>query len=187
MSLPTREDALVLLKTHIKSENLVRHMIATEAIMRALASRLEADPELWGITGLLHDMDLEIIDDDMTRHARTTVEILARRGYPEAGLQAILAHNGDVLGIDLQAPFDYALSAAETITGLIVACTLVYPSRKVADVKPKSIRKRMKEHRFAANVSRERIALIEQVGIGLDDFILLSLAAMKDVSEAIGL
>jgi putative nucleotidyltransferase with HDIG domain len=187
MWMPSREEAINLLREHIRNENLVRHMVATEAIMRALAPRLGGDPDLWGITGLLHDMDLEIIDDDMHRHAKTTVEILRGKGYPEAGLQAILAHNGDVLGIDKQGNFDHALSAAETITGMIVACTLVYPSRKVADVKPKSIRKRMKEHRFAANVDRERIRLIEEVGISLDDFIVLSLEAMQTVADEIGL
>lgn len=187
MWIPAREEAMQLLRTHIKTENLIRHMVATEAIMRALATRLQGDPDLWGITGLLHDLDLEIIDDDMHRHARTTADILGGKDFPAEGLQAILAHNGDVLGIEKDGNFDHALSAAETITGLIVACTLVYPSKKVADVKPKSIRKRMKEHRFAANVSRERIALIENVGISLDEFIVLSLEAMKGVGEEIGL
>ena len=187
MWIPGREEALQLLRTHIKTENLIRHMVATEAIMRALAPRLQGDPELWGITGLLHDLDLEIIDNDMHRHARTAADILGPLGYPAAGLQAILAHNGDVLGLKKDGNFDHAPSAAETITGLIVACTLVYPSKKVADVKTKSIRKRMKEHRFAANVSRERIALIEEVGITLDEFIELSLDAMKGVAEEIGL
>lgn len=187
MWIPTRTEALELLRSHIKTENLVRHLVATEAIMRALAARLEGDPELWGITGLLHDLDLEIIDHDMHRHARTTAEILAAKDYPAEGLQAILAHNGDVLGIEMQGDFDHALSAAETITGLIVACTLVYPSQQVADVKPKSIRKRMKEHRFAANVNRDRIRLIEKVDIPLDEFIVLSLEAMKGVAEEIGL
>jgi uncharacterized protein len=187
MWIPAREEALELLRSHITTENLIRHMVATEAIMRALAPRLAGDPNLWGITGLLHDMDLEIIDNDMHRHARTTADILETKGYPPEGLQAIRAHNGDVLGIEMSGNFDYALSAAETITGLIVACTLVYPSKKVADVKPKSIRKRMKEHRFAANVSRDRIRLIEQTGIALDDFILISLEAMRGVSGEIGL
>ncbi len=187
MWIPGREEALKLLRSHIRNENLVRHMVATEAIMRALAPRLEGDPELWGITGLLHDMDLEVIDNDMHRHARTTAGILEAKGFPPEGLQAILAHNGDVLGIEMSGNFDYALSAAETITGLIVACTLVYPSKKVGDVKPKSIRKRMKEHRFAANVSRDRIRLIDKVGIPLDEFIILALDAMKGVAEEIGL
>lgn len=187
MWLPDREEALTLLREHITTENLVRHMIATEAIMRALARHFGEDENLWGVTGLLHDMDLDIVEDDMHRHALETVEILRKRDFPPDGLHAILAHNGDIIGVDKESRFDYALSAAETITGLIVACTLVYPSRKIADVKPKSIRKRMKEKRFAANVDRDRIRLIEKAGLSLDDFIPLALRAMSDYADEIGL
>jgi putative nucleotidyltransferase with HDIG domain len=187
MGLPERQDAMTLLREHVKQENLVRHGIATEAIMRALARRLGGDEDLWGISGLLHDLDLELVDNDMQRHARTTVGILEARGFPKEGLQAILAHNGDVLGIPLVSPFDHALTAAETVTGLVVACTLVYPSRKVADVQAASIRKRMKEKRFAANVNRDRIQEIEKVGIPLDDFIDIALEAMRGVAADIGL
>lgn len=187
MWLPDRNEALALLRTHISQENLVKHMIATEVIMRSLARRLGEDEALWGIAGLLHDMDLEIVDGDMARHAIATTDILREKGFPAAGLQAILAHNGDVLGVEKSCSFDWCLSAAETITGLVVACTLVYPSRKVADVKLKSIRKRMKEKRFAAAVSRDRIRSIEEVGIGLEDFISLSLEAMKGAADELGL
>ncbi len=186
MWLPDRAEAEELLRTYVKQENLVRHMIATEAIMRALAKKLGEDEELWGITGLLHDMDLELVSNDLGRHALETVRILSEKGYPDAGLQAILTHNSET-GEKCTEPFHFALSAAETITGLIVACTLVYPSKRVGDVKPKSIRKRMKEKRFAANVDRDCIRLIEHVGISLDDFINLSLDAMKGVGPEIGL
>ena len=186
MWLPDRIEAESLLRNHVKQENLVRHMIATEAIMRALARKLGEDEELWGMTGLLHDMDLELVSNDLGRHARETVRILSEKGYPDAGLKAILTHNAET-GEECTEPFHFALSAAETITGLIVACTLVYPSKRVGDVKPKSIRKRMKERRFAANVDRGRIRLIEETGIPLDEFINLSLDAMKGVGHEIGL
>jgi len=187
MWLPNRSEAIELLRTHVSNENLVRHCIATEAIMRSLARRLGRDEELWGITGLLHDLDLEIVDYDDQVHGRTTVKMLSERGYPQEGLEAILAHNGEALGVPCRTEFEHCLTAAETITGLIVACTLVYQSRKVADVKVKSIRKRMKEKRFAANVKRDRIWHIEQVGITLDDFIALSLAAMVPIGDQLGL
>ncbi len=187
MGLPGRQEALALLRQHVKQENLVRHMLATEAIMRALARRLGGDEELWGISGLLHDLDLEIVDNDMNRHARTTVGILQGIGFPQEGLDAILAHNGDVLGIQLRNNFELAMTAAETITGLVVACTLVYPTRKVADVQAASIRKRMKEKRFAANVNRDRILEIEKTGISLDELIDISLQAMRGVAADIGL
>ena len=187
MWLPEKKEALDLLRTHMKNENLVRHCVATEAIMRGLARSFDEDEDLWGITGLLHDLDLELVGDNMAAHARTTTEILEGKGYPEEGVKAILTHNGDVLGIPPETRFEHCLTAAETITGLVVACTLVYPSRKVADVKVKSIRKRMKEKRFAANVNRDRIRNIERVGMTVEDFIALSLEAMTGVAEDIGL
>jgi putative nucleotidyltransferase with HDIG domain len=187
MGLPDRESALALLRQHVKQENLVRHCLATEAIMRALARRFSDDEELWGISGLLHDLDLELVGEDMSIHARKTAEILSSLAFPQAGIEAILAHNGDVLGISCKSRFEFCLTAAESITGLVVACTLVYPSKKVADVQTSSIRKRMKEKRFAANVSRERIMQIEHAGLGLDDFIALALAAMQGIPDQIGL
>jgi uncharacterized protein len=187
MWLPDRDEALPFLKEHLKTENLVRHCIATEAILRALAQRLGHDEELWGITGLFHDMDLDLVDNDMNQHGRKTAQILEEKGFPEEGRQAILAHNGDVLDIPLVTPLDVALLAGETITGLVVATTLVYPSRKVADVKVKSIRKRMKEKRFAAGVDRDKVRKIEELGIPLDDFLNLALDSMRGVADEIGL
>jgi putative nucleotidyltransferase with HDIG domain len=187
MWLPDKSEALEFLRTYIKAENLIRHMIATDAIMRALARKLGQDENLWGITGLLHDMDLEIVDNNMKRHTRETARILEQKGFPPEGIEAIQSHNEEAGVVRISKPFHYALTAAETITGMVVACTLVYPSKKVADVQPKSIRKRMKETRFAANVNRESIMAVEKLGIPLDDFIGLSLEAMKGVAAEIGL
>jgi len=187
MWIPDRNEALAFLRTCVKQENLVRHMIATEAIMKALARKLGGDEQLWGLSGLLHDLDLELVGGDMHRHARETARILEEKGLPREGIDAILAHNGDTLGIPPKGNFHHALSAAETMTGMVVACTLVYPSKKIADVKAGSIRKRMKEHRFAANVSRERIMLIEKTGLSLDELIDISLQAMSGVAAEIGL
>jgi uncharacterized protein len=186
MWIPDRQEALDLLRHYIKNENLVKHCVATEAIMRSLAARFGADEQLWGITGLLHDLDLELLDNKLDNHARETVRILEGKGFPKEGLDAILTHN-DTLGVPCTETFHWALSAAETITGLVVACTLVYPSRKIADVRPKSIRKRMKEKRFAANVDRDRILFCEEIGIELNEFILLSLEAMKGAAVELGL
>ena len=119
-------------------------------------------------------------------HARVAAGILEEKGFSQEGIGAIVTHN-DELGVPRTTPFHWALSAAETITGLIVACTLVYPSRKIADVKPKSVRKRMKETRFAANVDRNRIMFCEKIGIPLDEFIVLSLEAMTSVADELGL
>ena len=185
--MPKRREALDFLAAHVSQDNLVKHCIATEAIMRGLARHFGEDEELWGISGLFHDLDLEKVGEDMTRHALVTAEILREKQFPEEGIHAILAHNSDVLEVPCETTFQICLTAAESITGLIVACALVYPSRKIADVAVKSIRKRMKEKRFAANVSRERIIRIEATGLSMDEFIALSLEAMVGVADEIGL
>jgi putative nucleotidyltransferase with HDIG domain len=182
-----REQALELLRQHMAAENLRRHCRATEAIMRKLAQRLEKDEELWGITGLLHDLDLELTRDDQSRHGLVTTEMLAKAGFPAEALQAIRAHNGEVLGVVRQSDFDHALACAETITGLVVATAMVQPDKKVASVKPKSVKKRMKEKRFAENVNRDIIRECEHLGMPLEEFITMSVEAMREIAEELGL
>lgn len=182
-----REEALSLLNSKINQPNLIKHCLATEAIMRALAKRLGKDENLWGITGLLHDIDLEETRDDQTQHARIAAELLRENNFPEEVIQAVLAHNGEVLGIKRQTPFEHALACAETVTGLIVATALVYPDKKLASVKTKSVVKRMKESRFAQNVNREIIKECECLGLEMADFISLSIDAMLNVAPQLGL
>ena len=182
-----RDQALALLQGHTSEEYLVKHSLATEVIMRALAERLGHDPDTWGLTGLLHDLDYDQTKDEMARHGLVTAEILAEQGVPAEITDAIKSHNADNLGLIREKPVDFALTAAETITGLIVATTLVYPDKKIASVKPKSVRKRMKEPRFAANVNRDHIRLSENLGLSLDEFIDLSLTAMKSIGPDLGL
>ena len=182
-----REQALALLKKHIRAENLLKHCLATEAIMRSVAQRLDKDEELWGLTGLLHDIDLEITRDDQSKHALVGAEMLAHEGFPLEALQTIRAHNGERLGIQRQTDFEHALAASETITGLIVATALVKPEKKLASVKVKSVTKRMKEKRFAENVNRAIIVECEHIGIPLEDFVALSIAAMQRIADDLGL
>jgi len=183
----TRQRALELLRRYISNENLVKHCIASEAIMRALAERFGEDPDRWGLAGLLHDLDYEETKGAPEIHAARAAEILAAEGLPEDVVTAIREHNAEGLGIERQSRMGIALSAAETITGLIVAATLVLPDKKLASVKPKSVRKRMKEKAFARNVSRDRIRECERLGFELDDFIALSVEAMQGVAEELGL
>ena len=182
-----RERALELLKQHMEAENLRRHCLATEAIMRKLAHRLNKDEEVWGLTGLLHDMDLELTRDDQSRHGLVATDVLAKEGFPSEALQAIRGHNGEVLGIPRKSDFDHALACAETITGLIVATAMVQPDKRVASVKPKSVKKRMKEKRFAENVNRDIIRECEHLGVPLEEFIPLSVEAMQGIAEDLGL
>ena len=182
-----RTQALNLLNQHIQADNLRKHCLATEAIMRKTARRLGQDEELWGLTGLLHDLDLEITRDDQSKHALTGAEMLEKEGFPPEALQAVRAHNGEVLSIARQSDFDHALACSETITGLVVATALVQPDKKVASVKAKSVKKRMKEKRFAENVNREIILECEQIGIPIEEFIVLSLEAMRETVQELGL
>ena len=182
-----REDALGLLREHVQNENLVKHCLATEAIMRGLAERLGEDTETWGLVGLLHDLDFESTKDSPQEHTRKTVEVLSEKGLSEDALQAIREHNAEALGIPRQSRFGIALACSETITGLIVATALIYPDKKLASVKPKSVRKRMKETAFARKVNREIIRDCEQIGVPLDEFIELSLRAMQGIADQLGL
>ena len=183
----TREKAYELLTSNLKKENLIKHCLATEAIMRELAPRFSEDPEAWGITGLLHDLDLEIVNNDMHTHALKSAEIAVEAGLAEKYAEAIRRHNAEGLGLSRETTLDHALAAAETITGLIVATALVYPDKKLASVKVKSVRKRIKEPRFAAGADRDIIRECEIVGIPLDEFCELSLEAMKGISTELGL
>ncbi len=183
----THEEALELLQEHVQNENLIKHCLATEAIMRKMAERLGEDPEKWGITGLLHDLDFETTKDSPQEHTKGTVSILGDRGFPEDSLHAIREHNAEALGIPRESKFGIALACSETITGLIVATALVYPDKKLASVKPKSVRKRMRETAFARKVNREIIRECERIGVPLEEFADLSLSAMKDVADVLGL
>jgi len=183
----TREAALGLLRRHVTSDVLIKHCLASEAIMRALATGFGENPDHWGLAGLLHDLDFEQTKDSPSEHGTKTAEILAREGLPAEIIQAIREHNAEALGIPCESRMGIALSAAETVTGLIVATALVQPDKKLASVKSSSVRKRMKEKAFARNVSRERILDCEKIAVPLDDFLALSVEAMQTVATDLGL
>jgi putative nucleotidyltransferase with HDIG domain len=176
-----------LLDEYIKDEKMKYHCYASEAVLRKLAKRLGKDEEKWAIAGLLHDIDAEITAKDPKTHAIEAMDILRKVGVDEESLDAIRMHNEEATGEERHNEFQHALAAGETITGLIYATALVYPDKKIKSVKPKSIRKRMKEKAFAASVNRDTIRECEQIGIPLDEFIELSLDAMKEIDEKIGL
>jgi len=182
-----RERALEMLHQHLKNPNLIKHCLASEAVMRRLAQHFGEDVELWGLTGLLHDLDVELTLDDLSRHTHETVRILREEGVAEEILEAIRMHNEEAHGDKRTERFHHALAAGETITGLIIATALVYPDKKLASVKPKSVRKRFKEKLFAAGANREIIAECEQIGIPIPEFCDLCLEAMQGISDDLGL
>lgn len=182
-----REQAVILMESHLEADNLRKHSLASEAVMRALARRLGHDEEAWGLAGLLHDLDYVQTQDDPARHGLVTEKILRESGVDETIIQAVKAHNAEALGLTRQTPMDLALTCAETMTGMVVAATLVYPDKKLKSVKPKSIVKRMKEKHFAKGVRREHIMLCEELGLPLAQFASLSLKAMAAIDKQLGL
>jgi putative nucleotidyltransferase with HDIG domain len=182
-----RNTALELLKSYLKTDTLIKHSLATEAIMKELASILGRDVELWGLTGLLHDLDFELTMNEPARHALCTAELLEKYDMKSEIIQAIKAHNGELLGIARGSELDFALASSETITGLIVATALVYPDKKLSSVKQKSILKRFKEKAFARSVDREIITECKNLGLDLERFVEISLKAMQGISEELGL
>jgi putative nucleotidyltransferase with HDIG domain len=182
-----RERSLELLKQHLNSPNLIKHCLASEAVMRALARHFAADEELWGLTGLLHDLDVELTLDDLSRHTHETVRILREEGVVEEIIEAIRMHNEHAHTDKRSELFHHALAAGETITGLIIAAALVYPDKKLASVKPKSVRKRYKEKQFAAGADRAIIAECELIGLAVPEFCDLCLAAMQEISADLDL
>jgi putative nucleotidyltransferase with HDIG domain len=183
----TREDALKLVTERMDNQALIKHCLATESIMRRLAPRFGADPQTWGIAGLLHDLDYQETKDAPERHGLVTEEILTERGVDPGIIDAIKSHNAEKLGMERSLPFHYAITCAENITGLIVATALVMPDKKISQVKPKSVLKRMKDKAFARSVDRDDIRLCEEIDIPLAEFVELSLDAMNEISGELGL
>ncbi len=182
----SREIAVKLLNDNIQNTNMIKHCLASEAVLKALALKMGYNSEEWGLAGLLHDVDVEITNADPYKHGPYSVRILDGLLTPEA-VDAIVMHNEVATGKERTTVFQHALAAGETITGLIMATALVYPDKKLSSVKVKSITKRMKEKAFAASVKRENILECEQIGIPIHDFAELALTAMQEISDELGL
>ena len=181
-----REQAVQLVDQHVQSDWLKKHSLATAVIMERLADRLGGDPDTWWIIGMLHDLDFDITQDPAV-HGRKSEEILQALGVSQDIIRAILAHNADGLGLQRTDTLDYAITAAESITGLIVATALVMPDKRLASVKPSSVVKRMKKKEFARKVSRESILLCEQAGIPLEEFSTIAVEAMQNIAGELDL
>jgi len=183
-----RNQALALLHRHVTSEHIIPHSYAVEAVMRKLAQRFAPEEEaLWAVTGLLHDLDNNLVDwqRDPSLHGPRTGELLREEGFGnEEMYQAILAHN-KATGAKCKTLLDRCLYAADPITGFINAIALVYPDKNVNSVKVKSIVKRMKETRFAAGADRDAMASISSL-MPFEEFAELALGAMQEISEQLG-
>lgn len=181
-----RAAALAAIRARVQNDNLVKHMLATEAIMRGLARRLGQDEATWGLVGLLHDIDVEATGGDMSRHSREGAALAQELGATAEMATAILRHN-ETHGHGRETILDQALFCADPLTGLIIAAALVRPDKRLAGVETQSVLKRFKEKRFAAGASREQIALCAELGLGLEEFVALGLAAMQGIGGDLGL
>lgn len=181
----TREDAISLVGSHVKNDKLLKHMLAVEAIMRELAVKLGEDADLWGLTGLLHDLDYELTQEDFSRHGLMAAEML-KGVLPDHALDAIRAHN-EKTGYVCDSRLAYGLKAADQVSGLIIATALVMPNKKLAEVKLDTLKRKFKQKDFARSVDRDRIKLCERIGLSLDEFLELSLRALQRISEELDL
>jgi len=188
--LPSREEALALLEEWVQSENLRRHMLSVEAAMRSYARHFGQDEELWGLTGLLHDLDYERypeMDDPENGHPRAALRLFRERGYPEPLIHAVAAH-AVFLGVPRENLLDRALLACDEITGLILACAYVRPDRDIRQVKVRSVKKKWKDRRFTAAIDREEnMAYIQELGVPFDEHVARVLEAMQGIAQELGL
>jgi len=184
-SRPNREEILDSIHGNVQDKNMIRHMLATEAIMQALAKKLGEDEEEWGITGLIHDIDVELVDGDMSSHSKLGADIAQELGASEAMAHAILCHN-EAHGVPRETKLDKALFCADPLSGLITAAALVRPD-KLSGLTTKSVMKRFREKSFAAGVNREQVAQCQEIGLELEEFMGLGIEAMKGIASELGL
>ncbi|MBX5321125.1 MAG: HDIG domain-containing protein [Candidatus Bathyarchaeota archaeon] len=182
----TREEAFSLVKKHVAKRNILYHMLAVEAIMRSLARHFGEDEEKWGLIGLIHDIDYEKTEATPEKHSLIAAEIL-KEMLPEELLKAIKAHNFKHTGIKPENRMEKALIASDAISGLLVACALVMPSKKLAEVKVETVAKKFKDKDFARGADRERILVCEEIGIPREEFFEISLKGLKEIAYEIGL
>lgn len=165
---------------------MIAHCLASEAVMRRLAAHFGEDEDLWGLCGLLHDIDVELTSADPAIHGTKASELLAPLELPAEVTEAIAMHNEYSAPATRSKLIHHALAAGETITGLIFATAMVYPDKKISSVKPKSVVKRMKEKLFAASVKRESILECERIGLSVHDFSSLAIEAMSPIEGELG-
>jgi hypothetical protein len=182
----TRDEALSLVKKNVTKRNVIYHMLAVEAIMRNMAKYFGEDEDKWGLVGILHDVDYEKTEAEPQKHSLLAEEIL--KGFVSNDLiKAIKTHNFKHTGVMPETRMEKALIASDAISGLLVACALVMPSKKLADVKVETVAKKFKDKDFARGAERERILVCEEIGISREKFFEIALDGLKNVAAEIGL
>ena len=183
---PTRDDAWALFCEWTESDSLRKHVLGVEAAMRAYARRFDEDEERWAVTGIVHDLDYERYPDPDTGHPRMAIEELRGRGYPEEVIDAVAGH-ADYLEVPRETQLAKSLYAVDELSGFIAACALVRPTG-IEGMKPKSVRKKLKQASFAAKVDRDQIqAGIDELGVEEGEHIQLVIDAMAERADELGL
>jgi putative nucleotidyltransferase with HDIG domain len=182
----TRDEALSLVKKNVSKRNIVYHMLAVEAIMRNVAKHFGENEEIWGLIGLLHDIDYEKTEATPEKHSLLAEEIL-KGIVPDEIIKSIKTHNFKHTGVMPENRMEKALIASDAISGLLVACALVMPSKKLADVKAETVAKKFKDKDFARGAERERILVCEEIGISREKFFEIALNGLKSIANDIGL
>jgi putative nucleotidyltransferase with HDIG domain len=182
----TRDEALSLIRKNITKRNIVYHMLAVEAIMKSAARYLGEDENKWSLIGLLHDVDYEKTETTPEKHSLLAEEIL-RGIVPDEFIKSIKTHNFRYTGFKPENKMEKALIASDAISGLLVACALVMPSKKLADVKVETVTKKFRDKDFARGAERERILICEEIGIPRDKFFEIALNGLKTNASEIGL
>jgi len=182
----TRDEALSLVKKNVAKRNVVYHMLAVEAIMRNVAKHFGEDEDQWGLIGLLHDIDYEKTEATPEKHSLLAEEIL--KGFvPDELIKAIKTHNFRHTGVMPENCMEKTLIASDAISGLLVACALVMPSKRLADVKTETVARKFKDKDFARGAERERILVCEEIGIPREKFFEIALEGLKNIAAEIGL
>jgi len=182
----TREEAFNLVKKNVTKRNIVYHILAVEAIMKNLAKHFGKDEYLWSLTGLLHDIDYEKTEGKPEKHTFLAEDILKGLA-PKEVIRAIKAHNYQYTQIKPETKMEKGLIASDAVSGLLVACALVMPSKKLADVKVKTVMKKFKAKDFARGVDRNRLLFCEEIGVSREKFFEIALNGLKNISSEIGL
>ena len=181
-----REEALSLMKENIKQDNLRKHCLAVEAVMARLADYFDKDEQKWRLAGLLHDIDYENTADQPEKHSQIGADILAEMGMDEKIVDAVRAHNG-MHELPRETLMAKALYSADPLTGLIVASTLIHPEKKLEALDTEFVLNRYGDSSFAKGADRDVIASCKEMDLELKEFVKLSLEAMQNISDDLGL
>lgn len=187
MTYMQKQEAINFLQENLKNKNLIKHCLAVEAAMIALAQYFGEDAEKWGICGLLHDIDYEKTKDNPAEHSKIGAEMLREKGIDSEICDAVLTHN-EIHGIEPQTLMAKAVYCLDPLTGLIVAATLILPTKKLNDLSAESVLKRFKEPAFARGANREIIKQCETLlNTNLQEFVKITLGAMQGIASELGL